>query len=192
MKEIDFYPEICNGFSKYLESYLPKNSKIFFSFNKLLPQMIDEIESKAGIQSKSSSVYIPKLKLDILFGIKIPNKIELVYILLEVKYLNQLSLADYSQLIGYLQVAKNIIFGILFLVIKPNSINSLSNDLQEILRTQNLPMEWKMHINKNIRDEYHFKTGISYYVPLNGIDWVNTNDVQGISSFKELADLIST
>ncbi len=186
MKEIDFYPEICAKFKKYLITYLPNDAEINYSFNKLLPQMIDEINEKFGINETNSS-YIPKLKLDILFGIKIGNE-KLFYILFEVKYLKQLGLAEYSQLSGYLQVAKNIKFGILFLVLKPNSNSSLSSDFNEIIRTNNLPMKWKMLIDTiDKQEEFNYKTGISYYIPNNGIDWIDTKNIGGISSFEELA-----
>jgi len=183
MKEIDFYPEICEKFKKYLITYLPNNVEINYSFNKLLPQMMDEINKKFDI-SETDNSYIPKLKLDILFGIKISNE-KLFYILFEVKYLKQLGLAEYSQLSGYLQVAKNIKFGILFLVLKPNSNSSLSSDFNEIIRTNNLPMKWKMMIDNS--EEFSYKTGISYYIPNNGIDWIDTKNIGGISSFEELA-----
>jgi hypothetical protein len=124
--------------------------------------------------------------LDILFGIKFDNDIS--YVLFEVKYLKQLGLAEYSQLTGYLQVAKNIKLGILFLVLKPNSSSSISSDFNEIIRTNNLPMKWKTLISKiSCEDEYSYKTGISYYVPNNGIDWIDTKNIGGISSFEELA-----
>lgn len=186
MKEIDFYPEICEKFKKYLITYLPNDTDINYSFNKLLPQMIDEINEKFGINETDNS-YIPKLKLDILFGVKTGNE-KLFYILFEVKYLKQLGLAEYSQLSGYLQVAKNIKFGILFLVLKPNSNSSLSSDFNEIIRTNNLPMKWKMLINTmDKQEEFSYKTGISYYIPNNGIDWIDTENIGGISSFEELA-----
>ncbi len=186
MKEIDFYPEICEKFKKYLIAYLPNDAEINYSFNKLLPQMIDEINKKFGV-SETNDSYIPKLKLDILFGVKISNK-KLFYILFEVKYLNQLGLAEYSQLSGYLQVAKNIKCGILFLVLKPNSNSSLSNDFNEIIRTNNLPMEWKMMLDTMGKpEEFSYKTGISYYIPNNGIDWIDAKNIGGISSFEELA-----
>lgn len=107
------------------------------------------------------------------------------------KYLNQLGLSEYSQLSGYLQVAQNIKIGVLFLVMKPKSNSALSNDFNEIIKTHNLPMKWKMlidnQLNKKLLD---FKTGISYYVPNNGIEWINTTDIDGISSFEELANEI--
>ncbi len=92
MKGIDFYPEICEKFSAYLIPYLPETTKIQYSYNKSLPQMIQEIENKFSLKSTKTD-YIPKLRLDILFGFKISNKKEIVYLLLEVKYLNQLGLS---------------------------------------------------------------------------------------------------
>lgn len=191
MKEIDFYPEICNKFSAYLISYLPETSEIQYSYNKSLPQMIAEIEQKFNISKIDNLSYIPKLKLDILFGIKTKKDDKIKFILLEVKYLNQLGLSEYSQLAGYLQVAQHIKIGVLFLVMKPKSNSSLSNDFNEIIKTHNLPMEWKMFIEDKARkQEYNFKTGISYYIPNNGIEWINTTDIHGISSFQNLANEI--
>ena len=167
MNEVDFYPDICQKFSRYLISYLPSDSEIHFSYNKLLPQMIYEIETKFN-QVPFSSVYIPKLKLDILLGIKLKDSRKITYLLFEVKYLKQLGLAEYSQLVGYLQVAENIKLGILLLVIKENTVFGLSNDFHEIIRTQNLPMDWTIVIKNNLQINHNFKTGICCYTPNNG------------------------
>lgn len=187
MNEVDFYPEICIKFSNYLISCLPNDSEIHFSYNKLLPQMIDEIETKFN-QKSFSSVYIPKLKLDILLGIKSKNSNTIIYLLFEVKYLKQLGLAEYSQLVGYLQVAQNIRLGILLLVIKENTVSSLSNDFREIIRTQNLPMAWKIVVKNGLEVENNFKTGICCYTPNDGFEWIDVCDVYGISNFEELAN----
>lgn len=189
MKEIDFYPEICEKFKYYLESYFPENTEISYSYNKTLPQLIDDIENELSCKSEISNKYIPKLKLDILFGIKQKDKKKISFVLLEVKHLNQLGLAEFSQLVGYLQVAKDIKFGVLFIVLKPKSSSPLSNDFHEIIRTNNLPMEWKVILDKN-KDTKDFKSGISYYVPNNGIEWIDTREINGISSFEELSSLI--
>ena len=191
MKEIDFYPEICEKFSNYLFPYLPEFSEIKYSYNKSLPQMIEEIIEQFDIDTEQYPSYIPKLKLDILFGIKTKASKNITYILLEVKYLNQLGLSEYSQLSGYLQVAQNIKIGVLFLVMKPKSNSALSNDFNEIIKTHNLPMKWKMLIDNPLnKKQLNFKTGISYYVPNNGIEWINTIDIDGISSFEELGNEI--
>ena len=189
MKEIDFYPEICTKFKRYLVSYLPVGTKISYSYNKSLPQLIYDIEIELEQKSSLSEKYIPKLKLDILFGIKLENSEDIAFVLLEVKHLTQLGLSEYSQLAGYLQVAKDIKLGVLFIVLKPKSTSPLSNDFHEIIRTNNLPMAWKVLLDRT-KDERDFKTGISYYVPNNGIEWINTQELNGISRFKELAKLI--
>lgn len=186
MKETDFYPEICARFANYLNSYLPSGTSIFYSYNKAFNLMVEEIQNAAGIELNTIKGYLPKLKLDILFGIKLEKTEELRFLLLEVKYLPQLSLADFSQLIGYLQVARRIRIGILFLVIKPDSQIPLSNDFDEIIQTHNLPMNWKMIVEKLGNSIYHFKTGISYFIPNNGVEWVDTRLIGGISDFEEL------
>jgi hypothetical protein len=106
-------------------------------------------------------------------------------ILIEAKYLNQLSLKDYSQLVGYLQVAKNISLGLLLLIQKGHSSNKLSNDFQEIVSLKKLPMDWILNL-KSVEEMFHFKTGIISYIPGNGVDWINTKELNGISSFEEL------
>lgn len=186
MKETDFYPEICDKFSRYLVSYLPQQSNIYFSYDKPFDQMVNGIEEKAGI-SELSKTYLPKLKLDILFGIKLPQLTTIQYILLEVKYLDRLGLSEFSQLMGYLQVAKKIRLGVLFLVMKPESQVPLSRDFNEIMRTNNLSLDWKMLIDLIGQETHSFKVGLSYYIPKNGIEWIDTNTVGGFSSFPDLA-----
>lgn len=190
MGEIDFYPELCEKFKNYLLSYLPDESKIAYSYNKTLPLMLSEIHQQLKEQIIIAEQYVPTLKLDILLAVKVPNK-DVRLILFEVKYLNQLSLADFSQLVGYLQVAKGIEIGILLLVTKSPTKNALSNDFSDIVLMENLPMEWTLIVKEmEINNEYTFKVGICYYVPYNGIEWINTKKLAGISSFNALANLI--
>ncbi len=187
MKEIDFYPELSEKFRKYLLSYLPENSRIEFAYNKTLPKMITEIEEKFGCKSPLSGKYTPELQLDILFGVQLPDQ-EICFILFEVKYLDNLPLASFSQLVGYLQVAKVIKFGILLLVVKKPSANSLSKDFADIISMKKLPMKWSLLLNNVLTTEKHeFETGICTYVTNNGIDWKDTSELNGISSFEDLA-----
>jgi hypothetical protein len=184
MNEISYYKEFAEKFTTYLISYLGKDFKIFYSFNKNLDSMVEDLEQQSKILIAKGDEYIPKLKLDICFAI-INKSNDAKLILIEAKYLNQLSLKDYSQLVGYLQVAKNISLGLLLLIQKGHSTNKLSNDFQEIVSLKKLPMDWVLHL-KSIGEEHHFKTGIISYIPGNGIDWITAKELNGISSFEEL------
>jgi hypothetical protein len=191
MKEIDFYPEICSKFKTYLEHYLPKNTQIAYAYNKTLPQLITDLERQLLPPKSINNQYISDLKLDIAIGLKQFGKNEIDVLLLEVKFANQLTLANFSQLSGYLQVAKFISIGILLLVDKnPNTAN-LSNDFAEIVTMNELPMNWEMMV-KNSNQSFEFKTGIAVYVPNNGIDWVNTKTLNGICSFEDLVNHLNS
>ena len=161
------------------------DSEIAYSQNKSLDSMIAEVCDLLKVSNPFPDEYIPKLKLDILLGIKLVNKIH--FILVEAKYLTQLSLKDYSQLTGYFQVAKNIGTGLLLLIVKGTSPNKLSSDFGEILKLNKLPMDWKVTVKNS---EYDFKTGILTYLPGNGINWIETNNINGISDFKQLVQII--
>jgi hypothetical protein len=191
MGEIDYYPELCIKFSDYLLNYLPVNSIVKFAYNDYLDILVNSIESEFNTKYLSES-YLPKLKLDILFGIQLPGNSKINYILFEIKYLKQLSIAEYSQLVGYLQVAQHINIGILLLVIKPETRSVLSNDFSEIINMKYLPMEWQMIFNKNVKNTgCIFNAGICYYTPNNGIEWIDTKQLNGISSFEELSNIIT-
>lgn len=188
--EISYYEEFAKKFSQYLSSYLSVDYSVFYSCNKTLDFIVSDLEKQSGITIKEEGAYVSKLKVDIVFSIINPDK-KVRLILIEAKYLNQLSLKDYSQLVGYLQVAKTIDLGLLLLIQKGISPNKLSNDFQEIIRLKKLPMDWYIDIRK-INQQYNFKTGIINYIPAGGIDWINTADINGISSFEELAEILKS
>lgn len=190
MNEISYYDEFSVKFSSYLKSYLPQSFSVHFSCNKTLDNIIADLEALSGLSLSTNDTYIPKLKVDIVFLISGAN-IKPRLILIEAKYLNQLSLKDYSQLVGYLQVAKTIDFGLLLLIQKGMSVNKLSGDFQEIVRLKKLPMDWIINLKKS-NENYQFKTGIINYTPGNGIDWIDTKELNGISSFDELAELLTS
>ena len=184
MKEVDFYPEFSQKLSKYLESYLSQDIQFAYSCNKSLDSMINELSEKLNIVIDFNEEYIPKLKLDILFCFKKDTRTCLV--LFEAKYLKQLALSSYSQLTGYLQVAKNIKIGISLLIVKGTSPNKLSNDFNEIIQLKKLPMEWTQ-IQSIDGKKNTFKTGIMYYQPNSTINWIGTKKLNGISSFEDFA-----
>ncbi len=190
MNEISYYEEFSKKFTQYLNTYLGDSYKVYYSCNKTLDLIILELENISGITIKEQGTYIPKLKLDIVFAICDPSE-KVRLILIEAKYLSQLSLKDYSQLVGYLQVAKTINLGLLLLVQKGISTNKISNDFQEIIRLRKLPMDWFIDMRK-INEQYNFKTGIVHYLPNSGIDWIDTNEIDGISSFEELTEILKS
>jgi hypothetical protein len=188
-KEIAFYETFSNKFIKYLHSYLGEGYSIFFEHNKALDTMLQNLAVTSGLNIVNNDVYIPKLKLDIVFLIVAPDK-QIKLLLIEAKYLPQLGLKDYSQLVGYLQVAKIIDIGLLLLIQKGKSNTKLSNDFHEIIALKKLPMHWLIEL-KTTSEQHKFRTGILHYIPQNGIDWVNTADIQGISSFENLVEMIT-
>ena len=107
INEVSFYEEFSKKFSQYLSTYLGNEYKVYYACNNTLDNLINNLEKACGIKIKLDNVYIPKLKLDIVFAICVENQKPRL-ILIEAKYLHQLSLKDYSQLVGYLQVAKTI------------------------------------------------------------------------------------
>ena len=190
INEVSFYEEFSKKFSQYLSTYLGNEYKVYYACNNTLDNLISNLEKACGIKIKPDNVYIPKLKLDIVFAICSNNQKPRL-ILIEAKYLHQLSLKDYSQLVGYLQVAKTIDLGLLLLIQKGATSNKLSNDFQEIVRLKKLPMNWIMDLLQ-FNETHNFKTGIISFVPNNGIDWLDTKEINGISSFEELTDIIKT
>lgn len=190
MNEIGFYNEFSKRFSQYLISYLEDKTQVYYSCNKTLDRMLEDLEYQSGAKLIPDDEYIPKLKLDIVFAVMSPSRKPRL-ILIEAKYLYQLSLKDYSQLVGYLQVAKSIDIGILLLIQKGSTINKLSSDFQEIVRLKKLPMSWIIDIQE-MGKKFSFQTGILNYVPSNGIDWVDTTEIPGISSFVELRRILES
>ena len=185
MKEIDFYPDIARKFKQNIISKYP-NLDVAFSYNKELPQMVNEVENTLSFESCCKGAFVPKLKLDILFAIRnqLNNKSKLI--LFEVKYAKDLSLSNYSQLLGYLQIAKKIDTGVLFLVNKGGrSTNGFSNDFTEIVQANVLPMNWSV-TECNDCTERHFQTAICQWYQGGRLMWTDASLLRGLSSIDEL------
>ncbi len=185
--EVSYYPEICDKLRKYISSVASTDISIAFSINKTLPEMVKEIENKLEMPTEFSNDFIPSLQLDILFGIKAENKVELC--LVEVKRNKNLSLMNFSQLVGYMQVAKKIKTGILLLVSNWPSVNPLSNEFNNIISLKRLCGSWQVICNTNV-EKHEFIAGICNYTIGNGIDWVPLEECGGISSWPSLLHYI--
>lgn len=189
--EQDFYDEISLKLGCYMEEILPEGYEVAFSKNKPLGQMIEELQQELSGNTAYNSSYIPNLQLDILMDIKIPDG-TIKLCLIEVKYSKNLSLINYSQLVGYLQVAKKIPLGLLLLVVKNPRSSNMSNDFSEILNTNYLPMDWHMFVREGSGEErYDFRVGICGLTPNNGFHWIRSSSCYGISSWEELSLAIS-
>lgn len=180
--EIKYYPEICEKMGKYLNDCFSDSNKFADSQNKQLNIMIKEIHEKLGIPKME--IFYPPLKTDIAFGIQFPENI-LSPLLMEVKRGKSLSLIDYSQLVGYMQVARHIKVGILMLVNEGSNASQLSGDFKSLIDIQQLIFEWTM-ISTISGETNYFRTGICVYTPGNGIDWIDSKHCGGISDWETL------
>ena len=65
MNEIGFYNEFSKRFSQYLISYLEDKTQVYYSCNKTLDRMLEDLEYQSGAKLIPDDEYIPKLKLEI-------------------------------------------------------------------------------------------------------------------------------
>lgn len=187
-REPEFYPWLCEQIKSKLH-FQDNNALIAFSEDRFLPEMIKEIEQALDGETLFHGEFIPKLKLDILIGIKFPGHRHISLVLFEIKYLSQLTLLNYSQLIGYLLVAQRIKLGVLLNVIKGTPASStFSEDFADIVVNHSLPMDVSIH-NNSLHDDYGFKTGICSCIPNSRIIWEDLHDMNGISNWQQLVEL---
>jgi hypothetical protein len=188
-KEIEYYPEICEKLEKYLSTCLGPGCPVAFSSNGLLPKLVSEIHEKLGVPRLRT--YYPDLKVDILCGVKIGNE-KISLCLIEVKRGSSLRLLNFSQLVGYMQVAKHIKIGLLLLVNEGSvGTSPLSSDFSSIIDTGNLPADWETML-RNTRESFSFRVGICTYLVNNGIDWVSSENCHGISGWEMLKESLTT
>lgn len=185
--EIAYYPEIRTKMGRYLDDAFEGSKRFSSSQNKILNLMISEIHQ--NLEIKNSGIFYPPLKTDIAFGIEFAGG-QISPMLLEVKRGRTLSLIDYSQLIGYLQVAKHIKVGLLMLVNEGTDASQLSGDFKYLIDIQQLNFNWSM--TDSMTGEINvFRTGICVYTPGNGIDWIDSKRSNGISDWETLIECLT-
>jgi hypothetical protein len=183
MKEVDFYEPFALRFKFHISSVLKEGIWVDYACDGYLDTLLRLIQRSTGKELISDNTYIPKLKLDIVFAFGSIKGV--LFLLVEAKYATTLSLVNYSQLLGYLSVAHFIDFGLLLLIRKKVG-GVFSSDLQEILDLGSLPLQWSASYFQNSKQiDYH--CGIVSYTHGNGIDWENTDSINGLSSFHRLA-----
>ena len=190
MHETDFYPEISRKLEREIESCFSDGADaVVCTHNKecaSLSEMVADIENKLGGVTDFNKDYVPRLCIGLLVGLKLDKK-RIGLCLVEVKYGDNLSLIDYSQLVGYLSVAKHIKAGLLLLVQKRPDNDMLSNDFSTILDLGKLPIKFGLDVFKgDSSSRFNFHSGIIKYVPNNGFEWYNSSKQSGISNFKDL------
>ncbi len=190
MKEIDFYPLIAEKFKKDLSTRLQAcNYSLEFSYKPFLPDQVKELSSKLDVKLFGDD-HIPGIKTDILMAVKSEKTKRHVLTLFEVKYSASLTLMDFSQLAGYLQVAKKIRYGLLCLVEKGPSSPALSGDFSDFIRLHSLSLDWRLFFDRLSGKQFSFKVGICRMIPNDGVKWVRTEHVNGIVGYEGLIDEI--
>jgi hypothetical protein len=185
--EIAYYPEICLKMEKHLKDIFGTDYGIAYSINKSLSEMVNEIYSILGVAR--GQTYYPSLKTDVVFGIKLPSG-DVSLILFEIKRGKTLGLMNFSQLVGYLQVAKHIKVGVLLLVNEGTvSASPLSSDFSSIIDVGQLPTDWQVWILQT-GESLKFRAGICMYTPSGSVDWMDSSGCNGISSWESLKESI--
>lgn len=186
LKEIDFYQEISEIVAELLEIHLPPTHRVAYTHNqrdtKTLNTMVRDLERQLGLEH--SDHYWPDLSVDALVGVSSPEA-KVQYIVLEIKYQNAVSLMEFSQLVGYLQVGRHVQFGLLISVVQPGK-SAISGAFKREVSSGALPMSWRMIDRSNERSS-QFDSGIVTY-PIGGqARFVDSSASMGISSPEALA-----
>ena len=68
--------------------------------------------------------------------------------------------------------------------------SQLSSDFKHLIDIQQLSFNWNM--TDSVTGEVNFfRTGICVYTPGNGIDWINSTESNGISSWETLIECLN-
>jgi hypothetical protein len=190
MREIDFYESLGQQCAQYMQEQLGESFSVEYIHNQMdgkseLRAMVDELHVRLDLPAKT--VYVPKLKIDILIGILDRDKV-LRLLVVEVKQGSALGLVDYSQLIGYMGVSKIIPIGLLILV-SSSSGEALSADFRNYIDMGALPMDWKAEVTST-EQTIHYRTGILKYTPGGNLTMVKTEKSYGLSSWTQLSNAV--
>jgi hypothetical protein len=189
-REIDFYGEVIDRFKSHIEEFLPSNLELVGLHNQLplcgdFGGMMRVLEKRFSVNLRNH--YFPRLKIDALLASKDQeNRIRMIMI--EVKYGNPLRLIDYSQLIGYLQIAKVCIGGALVLV-ADKKIETISTDFLKVIELRQVDLAWRVS-QPHDDHVYEFKAGLALCDIGNGTHLLDTRNNFGIAEWSEFADLL--
>ncbi len=188
--ERSHYKEIAQYFKREVSSYLGANWKISCSENTTYPNLRDQVNAiceDLGIESRGQM--FPSILTDVVLGATCDDQL-LRLAKIEVKGpASSLGLVDFSQLIGYLQVASFIQVGVLLLIENAPVPSPISNDFDRLITGGRLPVKWRVSSES---DKYlgTFETGICSYVPNGLVHWVNLESFGGIATWADFAESI--
>lgn len=187
-KETDYYGRICSRVESHLSTALGAGFKIAAVDNKTAPTLKDQVSqicSRLGIESQGDRY--PQIRTDITFGV-IGSSNELRLGIIEVKGpAKTVGLSEFSQLIGYLQVAQFIEVGVLMLIVDQMPTTILTSDLSSVISTGRLAAKWTVFLASDKNRVFNYETGICAYEIDGSIDFVNTSGIDGFSSWLDIA-----
>jgi hypothetical protein len=154
-----------------------------------LRDQVDQICRELGLPL--SGKLFPMILTDVVLGATNGDgKLRLAMI--EVKGpAKSVGLVDYSQLVGYLQVARLIEVGSLLLIEQGAIPSPVSGDLKKLINSDRLLVYWRIS-SLMIEEHQNFNTGICSYVPGGFVDWIDLTSMRGISSWTDFANAIKS
>jgi hypothetical protein len=190
--ERSHYDALCAIFEVEIRSSLGSDWSICCVNNtgpSNLRDQVDQICSQLGLPP--SGKLFPAILTDVVLGATNGDgKLRLAMI--EVKGpAKSVGLVDYSQLVGYLQVARLIEVGALLLIEQGTLPSPVSGDLKKLINTDRLLVYWRIS-STMFKEHQNFNTGICSYVPGGFIDWIDLKSMSGISSWIDLANAIKS
>lgn len=186
--ETDYYGRICGRVESHLSTALGTGFRVAAVDNKTAPTLRDQVAkicSRFEIDSQGDKY--PQIRTDITFGV-IGSSNELKLGIIEVKGpAKTVGLSEFSQLIGYLQVAQSIEIGLLMLIVDQMPPTILTSDLSSVISTGRLAAKWTVYLGSDKKRVFTYETGICAYEIDSSIDFVNTSGIDGFSTWLGIA-----
>ena len=187
-KETDYYGRICQRLELHLSTAVGAEFRVAAVDNTTSPTLKDQVAKvcdRLGV--KSLSEHFPQIRTDICFGV-LDKSNNVKFGIVEVKGpAKTVGLAEFSQLIGYLQVAQTIEIGLLLLIVDRATPSILTADLSAVINTGRLAARWTVLLGSDENRRLNYETGICSYEIDGSIDFVNTSGIDGFSSWIGLA-----
>lgn len=154
-----------------------------------LRDQVDQICRQLGLPLSGN--LFPAILTDVVLGATNGDE-KLRLAMIEVKGpAKSVGLGDYSQLVGYLQVARLIEVGALLLIEQGAIPSPVSGDLKKLINSGRLLVNWR--VSSTVSEEHrNFIAGICSYAPGGFIDWIDLKSMSGISSWRDLANAIKS